>query len=144
MITPAALFVKLLGKTSSINTMNRLGENTVFIGSHMGHHKILRLQNEFEDVTEIKTIDNLGPIVDIYVSEFEKHSEVVMCSGKDQDSSLKIVRKGITPKIEAKVQIQHATDVFSLKASIDEEFYKYLIVSFISETHVLQLIEGTF
>jgi len=105
MITPAALFVKLLGKTSSIQTMNRLGENTVFIGSHMGHHKILRLQNEFEDVIEVKTIDNLGPIVDIYVSEFEKHSEVVMCSGKDQDSSLKIVRKGITPKVEAKVPI---------------------------------------
>lgn len=71
----------------------------------MGHHKILRLQNEFEDVIEVKTIDNLGPIVDIYVSEFEKHSEVVMCSGKDQDSSLKIVRKGITPKVEAKVPI---------------------------------------
>ena len=105
MITPAALFVKLLGKTSSIQSMNRLGENLVFIGSHMGHHKILRLQNEFQDVLEVKTIDNLGPIVDIYVSEFEKHSEVVMCSGKDQDSSLKIVRKGITPKVEAKVPI---------------------------------------
>jgi hypothetical protein len=71
----------------------------------MGHHRLIRLTKDFESISEVKSFENLGALVDITVSAFEKYSEAVLCSGKDHDSSLKIFRKGITPKVEMKIPL---------------------------------------
>lgn len=73
-------------------------------GSLYGDSQLVRLHPEAVDPAQpsnfVEVMDvwiNLGPIIDLAVVDLERQGQgqVVTCSGKGQDSSLRIVRNGI-------------------------------------------------
>ncbi|WVZ13507.1 hypothetical protein V8G54_011073 [Vigna mungo] len=84
---------------------------------------------------------NLGPIFDFCVADFERQGQrqVVTCSGKDKDSSLRVVCNGIDIMEQASVKVQGIKGIWSLRSSTDDPFDTFLVVSFISATRILKM-----
>ena len=83
-------------------------------GSLYGDSQLIRLHpdavepaqpNNFVEVLDTWT--NLGPIIDLAVVDLERQGQgqVVTCSGKDHNSSLRIVRNGIGMIEQAAVEL---------------------------------------
>lgn len=86
----------------------------VMQGSLYGDSQLIRLHpeavdpaqpNNFVEVMDVWT--NLGPIIDLAVVDLERQGQgqVVTCSGKGLDSSLRIVRNGIGMIEQAAVEL---------------------------------------
>lgn len=83
-------------------------------GSLYGDSQVIRLQPEAVDPAQpsnfVEVMDvwtNLGPIIDLAVVDLERQGQgqVVTCSGKGPDSSLRIVRNGIGMIEQAAVEL---------------------------------------
>lgn len=83
-------------------------------GSLYGDSQLIRLHPEAVDPTQpanfVEVMDvwtNLGPIIDLAVVDLERQGQgqVVTCSGKGPDSSLRIVRNGIGMIEQAAVEL---------------------------------------
>ena len=83
-------------------------------GSLYGDSQLIRLHPEAVDSTQpsnyVEVMDvwtNLGPIIDLAVVDLERQGQgqVVTCSGKGMDSSLRIVRNGIGMIEQAAVEL---------------------------------------
>lgn len=83
-------------------------------GSLYGDSQLVRLHPEAVDPAQpsnfVEVMDvwiNLGPIIDLAVVDLERQGQgqVVTCSGKGQDSSLRIVRNGIGMIEQAAVEL---------------------------------------
>ena len=83
-------------------------------GSLYGDSQLIRLHaeaidpaqpNNFVEMMDVWT--NLGPIIDLAVVDLERQGQgqVVTCSGKGPDSSLRIVRNGIGMIEQAAVEL---------------------------------------
>ncbi len=86
----------------------------VLQGSLYGDSQLIRLQAEAVDPAQpsnfVEVMDvwtNLGPIIDLAVVDLERQGQgqVVTCSGKGPDSSLRIVRNGIGMIEQAAVEL---------------------------------------
>lgn len=86
----------------------------VLQGSLYGDSQLVRLHPEAVDPAQpsnfVEVMDvwiNLGPIIDLAVVDLERQGQgqVVTCSGKGQDSSLRIVRNGIGMIEQAAVEL---------------------------------------
>ena len=83
-------------------------------GSLYGDSQVIRLHPEAVDPAQpsnfVEVMDvwtNLGPIIDLAVVDLERQGQgqVVTCSGKGPDSSLRIVRNGIGMIEQAAVEL---------------------------------------
>ena len=101
---------------------------------------MLRFSTDFSDLESFANFDNLGAIVDLHISAQGKHTEAILCSGINSDSSIKIVRKGITPRLDATLRLEHLLEVFTLKADSSGEYYSLLVLSFPGCTRILELV----
>lgn len=97
----------------------------VLQGSLYGDSQLIRLHPEAVDPAQpsnfVEVMDewtNLGPIIDLAVVDLERQGQgqVVTCSGKGLDSSLRIVRNGIGMIEQAAVEL--AGQCFSSFAGI--------------------------
>ena len=110
-LTPVLPWWSLPGHLSSIQA----GRSTVGVqGSLYGDSQVIRLQPEAVDPAQpsnfVEVMDvwtNLGPIIDLAVVDLERQGQgqVVTCSGKGPDSSLRIVRNGIGMIEQAAVEL---------------------------------------
>jgi DNA damage-binding protein 1 len=64
---------------------------------------------------------------------------VVTCSGAFKDGSLRVVRNGVGINEQASVDLPGIKGLWSLKPSSNDNFDKYIILSFVSETRVLSM-----
>jgi DNA damage-binding protein 1 len=102
---------------------------------------IVAKNEEGTNVEIVQTFTNLGPIVDFCVVDLDRQGQgqVVTCSGALKDGSLRCVRNGIGITEQASSEMPSIKGLWSLKSSSDSEEDKYLILSFVSDTHVLSI-----
>ncbi|KAI3988674.1 hypothetical protein MKX01_027038 [Papaver californicum] len=139
------LKIELLGETSIASTISYLDNAIVYVGSSFGDSQLVKL-NLHPDakgsyVEVVERYVNLGPIVDFCVVDLERQGQgqVVTCSGAYKDGSLRIVRNGIGINEQASVELQGIKGMWSLRASTDDPYDTFLVVSFISETRILAM-----
>ena len=149
------LTVEFLGTASPAQTMSYLDGDgdggLVYIGSGSADNQLVRLSadppvappggNGHLEVLE--TFTNLGPIVDMCVVDLERQglSQIVTCSGVYDSGSLRVIRNGIGIIEEAVAELPGIRGMWALRESTADEYDKYLVVSFVSDTMVLA-IEG--
>ncbi|GJD12440.1 DNA damage-binding protein 1 [Galdieria sulphuraria] len=141
------LKIQTLGETSLPSTIDYLDNGFVYIGSCHGDSQLIRLLSEphpetgsFLEVME--TYPNLSPIVDFCVMDAERQGQgqVVTCSGAAKDGSLRIIRNGIGIHEQASVEVPGVKELFSLKRSSLSSQHSLLLLSFASESRVLELV----
>jgi DNA damage-binding protein 1 len=141
------LKIQTLGETSLPSTINYLDNGFVYIGSCHGDSQLIRLLSEphpetgsFIEVME--SYPNLSPIVDFCVMDAERQGQgqVVTCSGASKDGSLRIIRNGIGIHEQASVEVPGVKELFSLKKSSSSAQHSLLLLSFASESRILELV----
>ncbi|KAL2629921.1 hypothetical protein R1flu_014607 [Riccia fluitans] len=139
------LKVEPLGETSAASTLSYLDNGVVYVGSSYGDSQLIRLNSQADAkqsyVEVLESFVNLGPIVDLCVVDLERQGQgqVVTCSGAYKDGSLRIVRNGIGINEQASAELQGIKGMWSLRASSQETYDTFLVVSFISETRILAM-----
>ncbi|BBN08966.1 DNA damage-binding protein 1 [Marchantia polymorpha subsp. ruderalis] len=139
------LKVEPLGETSAASTLSYLDNGVVYVGSSYGDSQLIKLNSQADSkqsyVEVLESFVNLGPIVDLCVVDLERQGQgqVVTCSGAFKDGSLRIVRNGIGINEQASAELQGIKGMWSLRASSQEAFDTFLVVSFISETRILAM-----
>ncbi|KAL3687828.1 hypothetical protein R1sor_014137 [Riccia sorocarpa] len=139
------LKVEPLGETSAASTISYLDNGVVYVGSSYGDSQLIRLNSQADAkqsyVEVLESFVNLGPIVDLCVVDLERQGQgqVVTCSGAFKDGSLRIVRNGIGINEQASAELQGIKGMWSLRASSQEIYDTFLVVSFISETRILAM-----
>eukprot|EP00960_Hanusia_phi_P003968 116510-Hanusia_phi.AAC.2 len=136
-----------LGETSSAKTITYLDSGVVFIGSCFGDSQLIRLHPDKDEndsnIEVLESFTNLGPIQDFCVVDLERQGQgqVVTCSGTLKDGSLRVVRNGIGINEQAAVELPGIKGLWSLRESIEAQYDKYLIQSFVNETRVLEIAD---
>ncbi|DBA79836.1 TPA: hypothetical protein ACH3X2_007673 [Trebouxia sp. C0005] len=142
------LKLEALGRISAPSTISYLDSGVVFVGSLYGDSQLIRLQAEAVDPAQpsnfVEVMDvwtNLGPIIDLAVVDLERQGQgqVVTCSGKGPDSSLRIVRNGIGMIEQAAVELAGIKGIWNLQKSSSDKFDTYLVLAFVGETRILEI-----
>ena len=140
--TVQQLTTESLGKTTIPSTISYLDSGVVFVGSTLGDSQLIRLgDTPSAGLVVEESFTNLGPIVDFCLVDSERQGQarVVTCSGGYKHGSLRVIRNGIGMQIQANIELPGIHGLFSLKQSSDDDFDKYLVQSFVSETRILGL-----
>ncbi|KAL3145326.1 hypothetical protein ABBQ38_001586 [Trebouxia sp. C0009 RCD-2024] len=142
------LKLEALGRISAPSSLSYLDSGVVFVGSLYGDSQLIRLHPEAVDPTQpsnfVEVMDvwtNLGPIIDLAVVDLERQGQgqVVTCSGKGPDSSLRIVRNGIGMIEQAAVELAGIKGIWNLQNSSSASFDTYLVLAFVGETRILEI-----
>eukprot|EP00871_Galdieria_phlegrea_P002229 jgi/Galph1/3006/GphlegSOOS_G1662.1 len=143
------LKIQVLGEVALPSTIDYLDNGFVYIGSCHGDSQLIRLLSEPNPKTDsfievMETYPNLSPIVDFCVIDAERQGQgqVVTCSGASKDGSLRIIRNGIGIHEQASVEVPGVKELFSLKKRFDTNHHSLLLLSFASETRVLELVSA--
>ena len=67
--------------------------------------------------------------------------QVVTCSGIATDGSLRIVRNGIGMVGQATIELSGIRGLWSLRASFEDRFDSFLVLTFVGETRLLAMNE---
>ncbi len=143
------LKLELLGESSIAATLNYLDNRIVFVGSAYGDSQLVRLssaKNAAGSCVEVlESWTNLGPIVDMCVVDLERQGQgqVVTCSGAFHTGSLRVIRNGIGISEQASIDLQGVKGIWSMRERSAAAHDKYLVVSFIHETHFLAISGDT-
>ena len=138
----------LLGTTSRASVLVYLDAGLVFVGSHQGDSKVIRIQEKSMDV--VQTISNIAPILDFTVMDMGSRAgdgqtneyssgqaRLVTGSGAFHDGSLRSVRSGVgLEELGSLGEMDHVTGLFALRSFPETNYMDMLVVSFIDETRV--------
>ena len=136
-----------VGKTSIATSLCYLDNGVVYVGSQFGDSQLIQLHEsacaDGSNMELLETFPNIGPILDMEIvdNNLQGQSQLVLCSGFQQDSSIRVVRSGIGIHELASLDLPGVKGVWSLKGQASSKYHKYLVQSFIGETRVLA-IEG--
>lgn len=137
-----------IGQTSRASVLIYLDGGYVFVGSHQGDSQVVKVQEQGVEVVQI--IPNIAPILDFTIMDMGNRSgegqtneyssgqaRIVTGSGAFQDGSLRSVRSGVGLEEQGLLgEMDHATDLFSLRSSDTSAKVDLLVVSFVSETRL--------
>uniref|UniRef100_A0A6B2KWM0 DNA damage-binding protein 1 n=1 Tax=Arcella intermedia TaxID=1963864 RepID=A0A6B2KWM0_9EUKA len=144
--TVKQLQLELIGETSIPSTLSYLENGFTFVGSTSGDSQLIKLEAEKDPETGqliqiIENFTNLGPIVDFCVVDMDMQGQgqIVTCSGKYKDGSLRVVRNGVGINEIAQIPLPGIKGTWSLSPPKDSKFEKYLAVSFVGETRILAM-----
>ncbi|GAB7346751.1 hypothetical protein MBLNU459_g1856t3 [Dothideomycetes sp. NU459] len=140
----------VLGETSRASTLVYLDGGRIFVGSHQGNSQVVQITERSVEV--IQTFPNIAPILDFTVMDMGNRSSeaqvneyssgqarIVTGSGAFKDGSLRSVRSGVGLEDLGSIgEMQHITEVFSLKSVPSLEFVDVLVVSFMAHTRVFK------
>jgi len=158
-----------IGVTSIASSISYLDNGYVFIGSSGGDSQLVRFastgsnsnqQQQQQQASgsglmsmQVKDVHvNLGPIVHFCVVDLEREGQcqIVTCSGRDKDGTIRIVRNGIGIEEQANIEMEGIKGMWSLKdpsslrpnlsgatTTTSKKFDKYVVVTFIRETRLL-------
>ena len=89
----------------------------------------------------VSIFPNLGSILDMAMIDLDRSGQcqVMTCSGAYQDSSLRIIRNGIGISEEASIELEGIQGVWGIHAHTKDEYHKYLVQTYASETRMLAL-----
>ena len=137
-----------VGQTSRASVLVYLDGGYLFVGSHQGDSQVVKVQEQGVEV--VQTISNIAPVLDFTIMDMGNRSSegqtneyssgqarIVTGSGAFQDGSLRSVRSGVGLEEQGLLEeIDHATDLFSLRSNGTSANVDLLVVSFIGETRV--------
>lgn len=137
-----------LGETSRASVLVYLDAGTIFLGSHQGDSQLIRIGPGSIEV--LKTFANIGPILDFTIMDMGNRSgdgqtneyssgqaRIVSGSGAYKDGSLRSVRSGVgMEELGILGEMEHITNVFSLKTDASSEYVDTLLVGFINESRI--------
>jgi DNA damage-binding protein 1 len=142
----------LLGETSRASVLVYLDAGSIFVGSHQGDSQVVRIVEGHHtgSLEVLQTFPNIGPILDFTVMDMGNRSgdghineyssgqaRIVTGSGAYQDGSLRSIRSGVgMEELGVIAEMEHVTNLFSLKTNALSEFVDTLLVGFINETRV--------
>ncbi|KAL1954103.1 hypothetical protein VTO42DRAFT_1727 [Malbranchea cinnamomea] len=142
--------IDFLGETSRASVLVYLGAGVVFVGSHQGDSKVIKIMEGSFDT--IQTISNIAPILDFTIMDLGNRSNdsqthefssgqarIITGSGAFNDGSLRSVRSGVgMEELGILGSMEHITDLWGLRVSCGEGFLDTLLVSFVTETRIFQ------
>lgn len=165
----SGLRIEHLGHVTSPSCLAYLDSGLTFVGSEGGDSQLVRISatpvnqpatamEEDEEgggaavaavaeppsyVEVVDSYPNLGPIVDFAVMDLDRQGQgqVVTCSGRDGDGSLRVIRNGIGINKQAAVELSGIKGVWSLRSRYSSEHDTYLVLTFVGETRLLALNE---
>jgi DNA damage-binding protein 1 len=116
------LKLDVLGQTNQSSCVAYLCDGYAFIGSHFGDSQLIKLHADITPdgscVSVEKTFQNLAPLTDFCVVDFEKQGQgqMVACSGAYEHGSVKIIRNGIgIEEIGALGRMNELSDIWALR-----------------------------
>ncbi|PNS18786.1 hypothetical protein CAC42_5325 [Sphaceloma murrayae] len=138
----------LLGETSRASTLVYLDGGKIFVGSHQGDSQVIQIRERSMDI--LQTFPNVAPILDFAVMDMGNRTSdaqvneyssgqarIVTGSGAFNDGSLRSVRSGVgLEEIGMIGEMEHITDVFSLRSKASSQFADTLVVGFLNHTRV--------
>ena len=137
-----------IGQTSRAAVLVYLDGGYLFVGSHQGDSQVVKVQEQGVEV--VQTISNIAPVLDFTIMDMGNRSgegqtneyssgqaRIVTGSGAFHDGSLRSVRSGVGLEEQGLLgEMDHATDLFSLRSNGTSANVDLLIASFIGETRV--------
>ena len=143
-----------IGQTSRASVLIYLDGGYLFVGSHQGDSQVVKIQEQGVEV--VQAISNIAPILDFTIMDMGNRSgegqtneyssgqaRIVTGSGAFQDGSLRSVRSGVGLEEQGLLgEMDHATDLFSLRSGDTSANVDLLVVSFVAETRVFQFQEN--
>ncbi|ORX70399.1 hypothetical protein BCR32DRAFT_297364 [Anaeromyces robustus] len=135
--------IEQIGMTTVPSCISYIDCGYVFIGSHFGDSKLIKLQTEKVGNNYFSVVDemlNLSPIVDFCVVDIDKHgqSQLVLCSGGYNDGTLRIIKIGVGINEIAKLAIEGLKGIFQLTTSYNSKQASYIVLSYYKATRFLQ------
>ena len=138
----------ILGDTSCASCLVYLDNGFVFVGSHRGDSQVIKIEEG--GIRLIQTISNIAPILDLTVMDMggrgitgqineysSGQARIVTGSGAFQDGSLRSIRSGVGMEEHGLLgEMNHITDLFSLRSASSMRYVDLLFVSFVDETRV--------
>ena len=123
---------------SCIVFIDELYDNTLlYIGSYSADNQLIKLNTEPDThgsyLSIIHTQQNIGPIKDGIIVYSNDQPALVTCSGTWRNGTLRIIKQGISINIEAEIELDNVTTLYSLHNNTTT----YLLVSFIEQTRIL-------
>ena len=139
-----------IGQTSRASVLVYLDGGYLFVGSHQGDSQIIKVQQQGVEV--VQTFQNIAPVLDFTIMDMGNRSgegqtneyssgqaRIVTGSGAFQDGSLRSVRSGVGLEEQGLLgEMDHATDLFSLRSNVTSNNVDLLVVSFVDETRLFQ------
>ena len=139
-----------IGQASRASVLVYLDGGYLFVGSHLGDSQVVKIQEQGIEV--VQTISNIAPVLDFTIMDMGNRSgegqtneyssgqaRIVTGSGAFQDGSLRSVRSGVGLEEQGLLgEMDHATDLFSLRTNETIANVDLLVVSFIGETRLFQ------
>ncbi|KAL8751366.1 MAG: hypothetical protein Q9184_006096 [Pyrenodesmia sp. 2 TL-2023] len=145
-----SIIVDMIGETSRASVLVYLENGLAFVGSHQGDSQVLRIH---EGATKIvQKLDNIAPILDFTIMDMGNRSgeaqsneyssgqaRIVTGSGAFQDGSLRSIRSGVGMEEQGILgEMDHISDLFSLRSLDSKTQVDVLVASFVDETRVFQ------
>ncbi|KAH8728800.1 mono-functional DNA-alkylating methyl methanesulfonate N-term-domain-containing protein [Phaeosphaeriaceae sp. PMI808] len=140
----------VIGRTSRASALVYLDTGYVFVGSHQGDSQVIRIAEKSMEI--VQTFSNIAPVLDFTIMDMGNRSgegqtneyssgqaRIVTGSGAYQDGSLRSVRSGVgLEDLGVLGEMEHISDLFSLKSSALSEHDDTLLVTFVNETRVFR------
>ncbi|CAD5126044.1 DgyrCDS14217 [Dimorphilus gyrociliatus] len=140
--------VELLGETNIPSLITYLDNGFIFIGSCSGDAQLIRLNRKKNAVTNsyvevMENFDNLGPIVDFVAVDVDDmgQEQLICCSGRDKNGSLRIVRNDMEIKDIGTVELPGILGVWAVSLFSSGSFDDSLFVTFPDETKIILITE---
>ncbi|KAF1964018.1 DNA damage-binding protein 1 [Bimuria novae-zelandiae CBS 107.79] len=140
----------IIGQTSRASTLVYLDAGHVFVGSHQGDSQVIRIAEKSIEI--VQSFSNIAPILDFTIMDMGNRSgegqsneyssgqaRIVTGSGAFQDGSLRSVRSGVgLEDLGVLGEMEHITNLFSLKSGGGTEYVDTLLVTFVNESRVFR------
>lgn len=140
--------IDMIGHTSRASVLVYLDGGYVFVGSHQGDSQVIKINERSIEV--VQKLSNIAPILDLNImdlgsrrgnSQINEYSSgqarIVTGSGAFQDGSLRSVRSGVGIEEHGLLgEMDHITELFSLRSTSSNKHVDLLVLSFIDETRV--------
>ena len=140
----------VIGQTSRANVLVYLDAGYVFVGAHQGDSQVIRITEKSMDI--VQTFSNIAPVLDFTIMDMGNRSgegqtneyssgqaRIVTGSGAYQDGSLRSVRSGVgLEDLGVLGEMEHISDLFSLRSNASAEYVDTLLVTFVDETRVFR------
>jgi DNA damage-binding protein 1 len=146
--------IDVLGETPHASVLVYLDAGCIFLGSYQGDSQVIWITDGGNggagSVEVLQTFPNIGPILDFTIMDMGNRSgegqtneyssgqaRIVTGSGAWKDGSLRSVRSGVgMEELGMLAEMEHVTNMFSLKTNTSSDSVDTLLVSFINESRI--------
>jgi DNA damage-binding protein 1 len=139
-----------VGETSKASTLVYLDGGLVYVGSHSGDSRVVKIEES--GLTVVQTFDNIAPILDFTIMDLGRGAEggqsnefssgqarLVTASGAWRDGTIRSVRSGVgMEELGSLGEILHITDMWGLSSGGDRNVQDTLLVTFVDETRIFK------